>query len=132
MDNMNTALAQAIKDLDGLSSEEIQERTRNSHIIDIGAAVDLLKNYYKYRNLKINDKYKHAIINCLAAQRGTGGVLESSFFAGLKELKDVKSGNNTLEESYEDDRANRLGRLLGFKNPQGNCDEMVGRYIKRK
>lgn len=132
MGTMNEALLKAIEDYGKISEQEIADRTRNSHIIDWKAAFDLAKNYNKYHDLRINDKYKHALISCLAAQRGTGSVLQSSFFAGLKELKDVQSGNNTLEESYEDDRANRLGRLLGFKNPQGNCDEMVSRYIKRK
>lgn len=131
MDDTRAALVQALKDNGAITLQEVNDRTRNSHIIDIEAMVDLLKNYNKYHNVKMNDKYKHALLSCLAAQQGTGAVLGSSFLAGLKELNDIYSEKNTLEESYEDDRANRLGRLLGFKNPQGDCDEMVSRYIKK-
>ena len=129
---MNDALLKAIEDYGKISEQEIADRTRNSHIIDWKAAFDLAKNYNKYHDLRLNDKYKHALLSCLAAQQGTGGVLGSSFLAGLRELYDVYSESNTPQESYEDDRANQLGRLLGFKNPEGNCDEMVRQYIRKK
>ena len=99
--------------------------------LDMGAMVDIIKNYNKYKDLAINDKYKHAMINCQAAQRGTGGALGSSFFAGLKELYDINSKNNTIDESHEDDIANNIGRYLGFKYPYGDCDEMVRKYIRK-
>ena len=114
-----------------LADKELAERTRNSHILDMGAMVDIIKNYNKYKDLAINDKYKHAMINCQAAQRGTGGALGSSFFAGLKELYDINPKNNTIDESHEDDIANNIGRYLGFKYPYGDCDEMVRKYIRK-
>ena len=121
-----------MQDTGGYNEDEIKERTRNSHILDYEALYKLAKGYLDHKNLREHDKYKHALINCLASQSGTGGVLESSFLSGLRELYDVKSGKNTLESSHEDDTANKIGRLLGFKYPQGDCDEMVQRYIPKK
>lgn len=132
MFDINEMYAKALEDTGGYSLDEIRDRTKNSHILDYGALYKIAKGYFDHKNLKEHDKYKHALINCLAAQSGTGGVLESSFLSGLRELYDVKSGKNTEESSREDDVANQIGRLLGFKYPDGDCDEMVQRYIPKK
>lgn len=71
-------------------------------------------------------------MNCNAAQYGSGGMLASQVLSGLKEFYDVKSENNTQDESDADDYANKIGRYLGYKYPERNCDEMVGKYIKKK
>ncbi len=130
--NMKKAYSQLIDDEGVLSEQEIADRTRNSHIFDYQGLYNTFSNYIKYHSQNVNDKYKHAMVNCIAAQNGTGSTLATGFLSGLKELKDVNSGNNTNFESYEDNRANQIGRYLGFKYPNGDCDEMVQRYIKKR
>lgn len=106
------------------------DRARNSHIIGL-ATFGIIKDYAKYRPIKYNDKYKHAMINCLAAQRGIKDGIRAENYSRLKEFYDVSSGTNTPIESSEDIYANSIGRYLGTKYPQGNCDELVQRYIKK-
>lgn len=131
-ENMHKTFDKMMQNEGMLTDKEIADRTRNSHIIDFNAAKNIVKNFVKYRPLALNDKYKHAMTNCEAAQKGTGGSLISGFLSGLKEIYDIKSKNNTLYESYEDNKANEIGRYLGYKYPNGDCDEMVRQYIKKK
>ncbi|MBO4294714.1 MAG: hypothetical protein J5896_04645 [Alphaproteobacteria bacterium] len=49
----------------------------------------------------------------------------------LREYYDVYSKANTPEASEQDMFANKIGQLLGLKYPNGDCDEMVQRYIKK-
>lgn len=39
--------------------------------------------------------------------------------------------NKVLNDKYKH-TINNLGRYLGFKYPDGDCDEMVQRYISKK
>ena len=77
------------------------------------------------------DKYKHAYLNCRASQLGAGGADLMEFFAGQREKSDVESGVNTQDASEGDNYANRIGRYLGSKYPKGDCNEILGKYIKR-
>lgn len=114
-----------------LSERNIVENSRNSLYFNYAPWAGLVTDYFKYKKLPYNDKYKHAVMNCRAAQYGNGGMLSAQVLSGLKEFYDVKSGNNTTDESEADNYANQVGRFLGYKYPEGNCDEMVGRYIKK-
>ena len=115
----------------GLSERNIVENSRNSLYFNYAPWAGLVTDYFKYKKLPYNDKYKHAVMNCRAAQYGNGGMLSAQVLSGLKEFYDVKSGNNTTDESEADNYANQAGRFLGYKYPEGDCDEMVGRYIKK-
>lgn len=90
-------------------------------------------NYAKKRYIDKGetDKYKHAYINCRASQLGAGGYDLVEFLAGQKEKDDVNSGGNTQDASIADNYANRIGKYLGSKYPDGDCDEMLGKHIKR-
>ena len=79
----------------------------------------------------LSDKYKHAYINCVNAQRGLMSSLWAENLSGLKEYHDVKSGANTPLASYEDMDANLTGKFLGIKYPESDCDELVQRYFKK-
>ena len=70
-------------------------------------------------------------MNCNAAQFGQGGTDIATLTSNLKEWKDVTLGSNTLDSSQGDQYANQIGRLLGSKYPNGDCDELVQRYIKK-
>lgn len=108
----------------------------NQNIIQYGDSFikGISSIYDNYNNLKkenLTDKYKHAFINCKAAQYGQGGTDVASVLSGLKEKRDLYLNINTLDESVADDYANKIGRLLGNKYPQGDCDELVQKYIKK-
>lgn len=128
--SMAKAFAKLLSDEGELSPSFFADRTRNSHIVDI-PYIKVIKEAAKYRPLALHDKYKHAMVNCLAAQQGTKKALDADDFSRLKEFYYVLSRGNTPEESSEDMYANRIGRYLGFKYPQGDCDELVQRYIKK-
>ena len=81
--------------------------------------------------LNVTDKYKHAYMNCVAAQYGQGGADIATLASNLREWNDVRTGSNTLDSSQGDQYANKIGRLLGGKYPKGDCDELVQRYIDR-
>ena len=91
-----------------------------------------LHNFLRLRSKNYTDKYKHAIINCEAAQSGKGGYDLSNAFSNFKEDRDISSGRNTIDSSQADQYANKIGRLLGTKYPNGNCDEIVQKYIKKR
>lgn len=132
---MNKVLAEILMEEGGITSKEIADRARNSHFINGGTIIKLLTDFAKYRyNPKYNktsDKYRHALINCLAAQRGIKDTIRADQASRLREFYDVKSGSNTPEASNEDMQANLIGRFLGLKYPKGDCDELVQRYIKK-
>ena len=107
----------------------------NKNIIDMGKqAYNIYQDYKEYYPLRLNDKYKHAVINCRAAQRGQTGEDLVTLLSRLKEYNDVhlrKEGKNTWSESIQDSQANALGRSLGRLYKDGNCEEMVSKRIKR-
>lgn len=96
------------------------------------AIPDLIHNYYKLAPQKVTDKYKHAYMNCSAAQYGQGGADVAMLASNLREWYDKKVGKNTLDSSEGDQYANRIGRFLGSKYPEEDCDELVQRYINRR
>lgn len=105
----------------------------NKNIIDnLKQANNIYKDYKEFKPLVLNDKYKHAMINCRAAQRGQTGEDLVTFLFRHKEYSDVYlDKSNTLTESIQDSQANALGRLLGRLYKNGNCEEMVSKHIKR-
>ena len=93
--------------------------------------IDAVNNYQKLKNAPYSDKYKHALINCKAAQSGLGGYDLVNAFSNFKEDRDISSGRNTLDSSQADQYANKIGRLLGTKYPNGDCDVIVQKYINK-
>ena len=49
----------------------------------------------------------------------------------LREWNDVRTGSNTIDTSKGDNYANLIGRLLGSKYPNGDCNELIQKYIKK-
>ena len=93
--------------------------------------MDLLDNFSKIRKMNATDKYKHALMNCYAAQYGQGGADVSTLASNLREWYDKQTGANTLDSSNGDQYANKIGRLLGGKYPEDDCDELVQKYIDK-
>ena len=93
------------------------------------AIQNMLNNKNKLVNQPYTDKYKHALINCKAAQYGEGGNDAAIVLSFLKEVQDVVTGQNTLDSSFADNYANKIGRLLGTKYKQEKCETLVPRYI---
>ena len=93
--------------------------------------MNLLDNFSKIRKMNATDKYKHALMNCYAAQYGLGGADVATLASNLREWNDKRTGSNTLDSSNGDQYANRIGRLLGGKYPQGDCNELVQKYIDK-
>lgn len=98
----------------------------------ISAVPNMVQNYNKLAPQKVTDKYKHAYMNCSAAQYGQGGADVAMLASNLREWYDKKVGKNTLDSSEGDQYANRIGRFLGSKYPEEDCDELVQRYINRR
>ena len=94
--------------------------------------VKTLYNYLRLQPKSYTDKYKHAVINCSASQSGEAGYDLANAFSNFKEDRDISSGGNTLDSSQADQYANKIGRLLGTKYPNGDCDEIVQRYINKR
>ena len=90
---------------------------------------NMINNKDKLANQPYTDKYKHALINCKAAQYGEGGYDAANVLSFLKEVHDVVTRQNTLDSSFADNYANKIGRLLGTKYNQEKCETLVPRYI---
>ena len=103
--------------------------TNFSYLYNEYKQIEKLRNYYT--PLPYNDKYKHAMINCQMAQRGSSGAFIADIGSRYKEAKDLWYGTNTLSESYADMQANLQGRKLGYNNPNGDCDQMVQQYYPK-
>ena len=97
----------------------------------IQGGMSLAGNFSEMSKMQVTDKYKHAYMNCAAAQYGQGGADIATLASNLREWNDVRTGSNTLDSSQGDQYANKIGRLLGGKYPKGDCDELVQRYIKK-
>ena len=128
-----------------LSNEgKITEKEFNEYAKDNGSIIasgkDLYKKREKMENLSnqeklrgryIHDKYKHAYLNCKAAQRGSAGNFVASMFSDAKEAMDLYKESNSVYESKQDQYANKLGRFLGTKYKNEDCDYLVQKYITK-
>lgn len=88
-------------------------------------------NYQNFTPIKMSDKYKHAVINCEAAQYGEGGNDMAKLVSWGKEARDVWTGQNTNDSCASDNYANKIGRLLGTKYPNDDCQVIVKKYIDK-
>lgn len=128
-------LKNVLKQEKGLTHPDIRKWMENQNFFDlepIHVIPGMISDYFKYHPQKINDKYKHAVINCRAAQKGVGGMSIADILSGLKEKRDVLSHKNTVDESALDQEANQIGRFLGIKYPKENCDVLVQKYIQKE
>lgn len=64
------------------------------------------------------------------------GLFENIILVGSKSFALILIVNYLVYEikllNHKYKYANNLGRYLGFKYPDGDCDEMVQRYISKK
>ena len=97
----------------------------------IQGGMHLLNKFPEMSKMKVSDKYKHAFMNCSASQYGQGGADVAKLASDLREWNDIRTGANSLDSSQGDQYANQIGRLLGSKYPNGDCDELIQRYIKK-
>ena len=97
----------------------------------IQGGMNIIGNFSDMKEMKVTDKYKHAMMNCNAAQYGQGGADIVTLASNLREWYEKTTGSNTLDSSNGDQYANKIGRLLGSKYPDGDCDELVQRYIEK-
>ncbi len=97
----------------------------------IQAGKGILDNNDRLRPQNLSDKYKHALINCEASQYGSGGYDIARAMSWIKEKGDIWTNSNTPDSSQADDYANQIGRLLGTKYPNDNCEMLVQKYIQK-
>ena len=121
---------------DDIIRKERNFSSQKQNKIDYGISAvkggySLLKNYFRLKNLKMTDKYKHAFMNCNASQYGQGGANIAEFASNIRETYDRMQRKNSLDSSVGDQYANQIGRFLGSKYPKGDCDEIVQRYIRK-
>ena len=90
---------------------------------------NMINNKDKLAHQPYTDKYKHALINCKAAQYGEGGYDAANVLSFLKEARGVVTRQNTLDSSFADNYANKIGRQLGTKYDLEKCETLVPRYI---
>ena len=96
----------------------------------LAGGINIVNGYKNLKNKNISDKFKHALLNCKSAQYGYGGHNLASMFSDVKELSDIYiTKQNTVDESNADNYANKIGRLIGTKYPNGNCEDMLEQYI---
>ena len=97
----------------------------------IKAIPNMINNYINLKNANLTDKYKHAFMNCSAAQYGKGGEDIAKLASNAREFYDIKTDANSLDSSQADQYANQIGRLLGGKYPNRDCDALIQKYIKK-
>ncbi len=95
------------------------------------AGNSIRNNNYRLKPQKLSDKYKHALINCDAAQYGSGGYDTARVISWAKEKSDIWRGRNTPDSSQADDYANQIGRLMGTKYPTDDCNTLIQKYIQK-
>ena len=105
-----------------------------SDLQDSNGYINSIKNVVSYNNqynpMKVNDKYKHALINCLMAQNGKKAEKVAQIISGLKENYDVFMNKNTSQASDEDMEANIYGRKSGRSNQRESCYELISKKYK--
>lgn len=114
--------------LAGIAGKKLYD-TSEPYIDALKYNIDL---YNEYHNQRLNDKYKHSLINCLMTQKGKEGEEVVKFLAGLKEKKDVLLGDNTQQESDEDNEANIYGRTVAKQYPDQDCKILVSKRYPPK
>ncbi len=118
-----------------IDKEGVASKTKQNILEYLLSAIQggtyLIENFSDMKKLKVTDKFKHAYMNCNASQYGQGGADIAKLASNLRELFDVLSGSNTLDSSNGDQYANKIGRVLGSKYPNGDCDEIIQKYIKK-
>lgn len=100
---------------------------RNSYTRSL---IDAIGLYGELAPRGYNDKYKHALINCILTQNGEKGEKTASLLSGLREVSDVLLNENTPKHSDEDTEANIYGRNTGRENKDKDCREMVKNRYK--
>lgn len=103
---------------------KIGERVANTRISAERKADILAKKPY-------NDKYKHSLLSCEEAQKGSVEAVAIAAGGLYKEYKDQKLGKNTISESIADLKADAYGIYKGIFNSKGNCDELVQEKYKK-
>ena len=111
--------------------QNIENITNQLNNGGFSGGMNIVGNFSDMRKMNVTDKYKHAMMNCSAAQYGQGGADMATLASNLREWNDKRTGSNTLDSSEGDQYANRIGRLLGGKYPKEDCDELIRRYIKK-
>lgn len=113
---------------------EPKNKKHGYYLSQIMALPRIVNDFNEMRKSPYTDKFKHSYINCHASQLGEGAKDLVENMSLLKEIYDVeyKENNpNTPDSSMADKYANRIGRFMGTKYPDGDCDEMLGKYIKK-
>ena len=121
---------------DNIVRNEGNYQPQEQNMLDYGISaiqggMNLIKNFPEMSKMKVSDKYKHAMMNCNASQYGQGGADIAKLASDLREWNDVRTGSNTIDTSQGDNYANLIGRLLGSKYPNGDCNELIQKYIKK-
>ena len=111
----------------GVGSIHADLRDQNGYINNVR---DIIGLNNVYNPMRVNDKYKHAMVNCLMAQKGPKSEKVAQIISGLKENYDVFMGKNTSQASDEDMEANIYGREIARNYPNGNCHELVSQRYK--
>ncbi len=121
---------------DNVVKNEGEIEAQNQNALNYGLSaikggINMITSFKKLKNSEYTDKYKHALMNCQSSQYGEGGSDIAKFASDIKEWADIKSAGNTLDSSNGDQYANKIGRILGNKYPNGDCDALVQKYIKK-
>ena len=122
---------------DNVVRNEGNYQPQNQNMLNYGISAvqggyNLLRNYFPLKELNVTDKYKHALMNCQPSQYGQGGADIAELASNIRETHDRMTGSNSLDNSIGDQYANMIGRLLGSKYPDGDCNALIQKYIKRK
>ena len=110
---------------------EPQRQSINNYINSAFNSYAYMRNKKDALDRNLTDKFKHAFLNCKGSQYGSGGNDMAMILSYGKEGKDLCTGSNTWDASRADNYANKIGRLMGTKYPNRDCDEMLQQYIKK-
>ena len=114
------------------SSEAYHKKWNTPIIEQISYMPEIYKNYSSLYNMALHDKYKHAYLNCIAAQQGYLNDTLINKLSQMKEFYDVKTSRNTEQESAQDMYANLIGRYLGSHYPYAKCEDLITPYISKE